>query len=399
MTLQSSGAISILNIVGEFGGSGSHSLSEYYKGGTWVPSTTIGGSIPTGSAGTQISLSNFYGATTYTPPAEFNRTVNVVTYSGNWNVRDYLINAGWDGSVKVNLTLSSTTMIVGYSTTSPHNGSPGTARPAMIINGSFPNGLKIINNGKILGRGARGASATPGVSFHNNYNGWPGGDAISNSLSTSTLEFVNNGYVAGGGGGGAAAAYAGGGAGAGGAPGGSGRGANATGQPGGTNGTGTNAGAGGGSPSGTSTPAVETGTPSNAFNWGGSDGGSGDRGGHGGTAGGGGATAIDTGSSNGIWGGGGGGSGFVLPGTGGNGGDRSGSYRSAGREGGDGGSGGNQGGTGISTYGGEDGGGGGGGWGAKGGDSPSGTGGAGGKAVTGTAINFTGTGTEYGANG
>ena len=39
MTLQSSGAISLNNIAGEFGGSVPHSMNEYYKGGGSVPST------------------------------------------------------------------------------------------------------------------------------------------------------------------------------------------------------------------------------------------------------------------------------------------------------------------------------------------------------------------------
>lgn len=41
MALQSSGAISLSNIQTEFGGSNPISLSEYYKGGTYVPSTVL----------------------------------------------------------------------------------------------------------------------------------------------------------------------------------------------------------------------------------------------------------------------------------------------------------------------------------------------------------------------
>lgn len=49
MTLQSSGAISLANIAGEFGGSTPHSLSEYYSAASGIP-----------SSGT-ISISQFYG--------------------------------------------------------------------------------------------------------------------------------------------------------------------------------------------------------------------------------------------------------------------------------------------------------------------------------------------------
>ena len=55
MALQSSGAISLNDVAGEFGGSTPHSLSEYYGVATGVP-----------GSGT-ISLSDFYGtANAYT---------------------------------------------------------------------------------------------------------------------------------------------------------------------------------------------------------------------------------------------------------------------------------------------------------------------------------------------
>lgn len=58
MTLQSSGTIKIADIAAEFGGSPGHSLSEYYRGGTYVPS---GASVSIPTSGS-ISLSDFYGA-------------------------------------------------------------------------------------------------------------------------------------------------------------------------------------------------------------------------------------------------------------------------------------------------------------------------------------------------
>ena len=60
MALQSSGAISLANIQTEFGGSNPISLSEYYAGGSYVPSGTSGtnGAVPT--SGT-ISFNQFYG--------------------------------------------------------------------------------------------------------------------------------------------------------------------------------------------------------------------------------------------------------------------------------------------------------------------------------------------------
>lgn len=62
MTLPTSGAISLSSLQSEFGGSNPISLSEYYAGGSYVPSGTSGtnGAVP--SSGTN-SLSKYYGAT------------------------------------------------------------------------------------------------------------------------------------------------------------------------------------------------------------------------------------------------------------------------------------------------------------------------------------------------
>jgi len=61
MTLPSSGTISINSLVGEFGGSTPHALSEYYRNGGLVTSGNT--NVPT--SGT-LSLSDFYGATATT---------------------------------------------------------------------------------------------------------------------------------------------------------------------------------------------------------------------------------------------------------------------------------------------------------------------------------------------
>jgi hypothetical protein len=60
MALPTSGALSLNDIKGEFGGPTSPSLGDYYAGGSYVPAGTTGtnGAVP--SSGT-ISISNFYG--------------------------------------------------------------------------------------------------------------------------------------------------------------------------------------------------------------------------------------------------------------------------------------------------------------------------------------------------
>ena len=55
MTLPSSGTISISQIATEFGDDGTHSLSEYYRGGSYVTANNT--NVPTSGA---IALSDFY---------------------------------------------------------------------------------------------------------------------------------------------------------------------------------------------------------------------------------------------------------------------------------------------------------------------------------------------------
>lgn len=64
MALQSSGnPISLQDIQNEFGGSNPINISEYYRGGTYVPDTTTNSDIPT--SGT-IKLSDFYDGSNVT---------------------------------------------------------------------------------------------------------------------------------------------------------------------------------------------------------------------------------------------------------------------------------------------------------------------------------------------
>ena len=95
MTLQLSGAISISDLVAEFGGSAPHSLSEYYRGGSLVPNTGTNSGVPTSGA---ISLTDFYGASAAVI-AEF--TSGSGTYSvpsGYTSCTAYIYGAGGGGS-------------------------------------------------------------------------------------------------------------------------------------------------------------------------------------------------------------------------------------------------------------------------------------------------------------
>lgn len=293
------------------------------------------------------------------------------------NLETYLTGEGWRGTAIVEVTIGSGVYIW----------SDDTATAGLTISQALSDRLIIINNGYIIGRGGNGGNS--GSEFTNPTDPTAGGPAVSNSASGVILHNYSGAFIAGGGGGGGSFRWGGGGGGAGGGKGGDSGPRHVT-LSGGSGGAIGQSGADGAS----------WGSPYIDFNYSGSDGGSGDPRGFGGGAGGGGGTSIDTGSSDNVYMGTGGGGGRILPGTGGNGGNRDGYLRAAGREGGDGGSAGNVGGNGTNAYGKEDGAGGGGGWGAAGGNAVgqlAKNGAAGGAAISGTPITVTNNGTIYGS--
>jgi hypothetical protein len=154
-----------------------------YRGTQWYTAAGGSGTFSTGS----ISMSDFYGKQ-LTSPA-FNFTIS--SHQANANLRTLAVNAGWNQSSPVVATLASGYYI--YST--------DVNTPALTINGSFPNGVTLVNNGFIMGKGGNGASAT-GTAYNNISSGQNGGHGISLGVSCTIF---NNSYIAGGGGGGGGA--------------------------------------------------------------------------------------------------------------------------------------------------------------------------------------------------
>lgn len=343
MAVKSSGTLSFnTDIVGEFGGSTPHSLSEYKRGGSLVPNVTANNDIPT--TNDNISFSDFYDTV----------AVTILTSAAAVN--------GQDNQKQITVSSFISSGEVLQIPSDMWVWSDSTSTPALLID--IP--CTILNYGKIIGRGGNGASGYSG-------NGGAGGPAIkiNSSVSNVTITNFSGAYIAGGGGGGAAY-YAGGGGGAGGGSGGSGP--SVGGGGGGTlNATGTN---------GASDTAYSNLDEIYYTGSGGSGGGSG-----GGGAGARYAKDSQGGGPNG--GGGGGGGGRILPGTGGSGGVDAGTRSVAGNNGGSAGSNGSSG-----THGG-----GGGGWGANGGGSAVSSGGSGGKAIedSGNTYSLNNNGTIYGA--
>jgi hypothetical protein len=180
----SSGAIDFPVIHLVFGGT-SYALSQYYRGGAFVPNTPQNSKIPTSGS---ISLSQFYGAST-----AFIFTQTVVAAGGhatNYNLLTAALAAGWiSGSqpLTANITIAGvlgststgtyafdtgtlpttagTNSVVitinsgGYITGAGGNGNQtGTAGPAMIIRSP----VTIVNNGVIQSGGVGGSGGSGG---------------------------------------------------------------------------------------------------------------------------------------------------------------------------------------------------------------------------------------------
>ena len=199
MAIPSTGAISLQTIENEFGGTGSISLSEYYRGGSYTTTNNTG--VPTSST---ISMSSFRGTVKQI-------SITVSTDQKELNLSTLATANGWTGVEPVVLTINSGIYIW----------SDNTSIGALTIPSTFANKLTILNYGYIIGRGGNGGSAVYGTTPTA---GGAGGPAIKNSASGVTLTNYSGAFIGGGGGGGGAGdGYGGGGGGAGGGTGGTGR--------------------------------------------------------------------------------------------------------------------------------------------------------------------------------
>lgn len=119
-------------------------------------------------------------------------TFTISSNQTNANLATLATSAGWNGTAALTATINSGVYI----------SSNSTATPALTVNGSFPNGVTLINNGYIVGMGGNGGSGASngGYVYGNGMAGSSGGLA----LSVSSAVTINNtsGTIAGGGGGG-----------------------------------------------------------------------------------------------------------------------------------------------------------------------------------------------------
>jgi hypothetical protein len=134
--------------------------------------------VPSGA----ISLSNFYGKSN-----AFAFTIS--SPQTDANLRTLAVSAGWNQAALVQATIDPGVQITASST--------GT--PALTVNGAWPNGVTLTNNGLITGRGGNGGAGRPTGAVASAGNGGGGGTGLAVS---SPISITNNSTVAGGGGGG-----------------------------------------------------------------------------------------------------------------------------------------------------------------------------------------------------
>jgi hypothetical protein len=205
MALPGSGALSFSQIQTEFTGSNPISLSEYYRTNGLVTPNNTG--VPTSGA---ISVANFYGAVRQ---FAFAIVSNATTTQ---NLRTLAVAAGWDQAAPVVATINSGVTLRGNAGAGAANSSsvvafgansrPGAAGgTALVVNGSWPGGVSLINNGTVNGGGGGGGGGGSTAA------GGAGGAGGTGILVSVALSITNNSAIGGGGGGGAGISTGGGG--------------------------------------------------------------------------------------------------------------------------------------------------------------------------------------------
>lgn len=192
MSLPSSGPISLSNLATEFGGTPPHSLSEYYRGGIYVPNSPQNYPIPTNGP---MSMNMFYGST--------NRIfINILLSSNAQNIDLInLVGSTYSAGISDIVVTIDSGIVIGSSSTSTY---------AMYVR-NFTSGDSItmnINGGYIVGKGGVGGN---GGYYTGNNPGTDGQNGGNSLLVEFPITITNNGIIGGGGGGaGGGASYYGG---------------------------------------------------------------------------------------------------------------------------------------------------------------------------------------------
>jgi len=187
MAIGSSGALSFSDIQTEYGGSNPISLSEYYAGGSNVPSGISGdnGAVPSSGV---IAISKFRGTSNVVDIA-----LTISSTVQNYNI--YANRGGTYAAGVSNITLTINAIV----------GSASSGQYALDTGNQWAAGdtIKIINNSQVIGCGGAGGA---GGQNQGGQAQWPGsagsggGSAINLGFDTTIQN--NGGFIRGAGGGG-----------------------------------------------------------------------------------------------------------------------------------------------------------------------------------------------------
>jgi hypothetical protein len=185
MALNPSGAISL-------GGTTAGQSIELENGGPGTVQISLNDTAVRSLAGPAFATTN----TTIQMPTDFWGKSNLFSFTVSGtdvNLRTAAISAGWPGSGAVSATVPSANTIQASTT--------GTY--ALTINGSWPGGVTLNNQGVIQGRGGDGGTGGPSApASAPSYAGFPGSNAGTALLVSVPVTINNTGSINGGGGGG-----------------------------------------------------------------------------------------------------------------------------------------------------------------------------------------------------
>ena len=179
MAVKSSGSLSLTtDIVGEFGGTAPHSLSEYYGGAGLVPA----GANPSVATSGQTNMGSYYDAVAAT-------VLTISSNTDNYDIGSAVTSAGGDKNTPVILTINSGVTV----------GSTSSGTAAMYTGTGWGSGvtINITNNGSIVGASGSNTTATTGGAGGNGGYGsrsvYPAPSGSSGSNANPTPTSANNG--------------------------------------------------------------------------------------------------------------------------------------------------------------------------------------------------------------
>lgn len=120
------------------------------------------------------------------------KKLTISAHQQEMNLRTWALANGWDGTTAAEITVASGVYIW----------SNNIAVPAMRIDGTWPGGVTLVNNGFIMGKGGNGLTYGSSIA---NASPQSGGPAIVSTIPISVN--CTNGYIGGGGGGGGGRIY------------------------------------------------------------------------------------------------------------------------------------------------------------------------------------------------